>query len=299
VKLKHTLVCIVYIMSSVLHKAATETVEDPTLTLPYNENNILIDLQDVQRIISQYNKTTDLSSIDINIYRTSMVHRSYCTRKNENFVNGNVQCPVNCMPLQEESNERLEFLGDAVINIIIGKYLFDRYPDENEGFLTKLRTKLVNGTMLAHLCELVNFQRFLIISKQIEANNGRLNKKILEDAFEAFVGAMYLDFSNRDNNSLAIVQEWIVNLIEENIDFSELISTNSNYKDVFLKYFQHTYNYVPKFFEISTDNVHNGKIYVVCIKDKHKAVISTGRGQSKKHAENDAAHNALKYYGQL
>lgn len=268
------------------------------VALPYNESNILINRDDVTQLLKKYN-VTNTGDIDINIYRTAMVHRSYCTRKNENFVNGNTQCPPNCFPLQEESNERLEFLGDAVINIIIGKYLFDRYPDENEGFLTKLRTKLVNGTMLAHLCELTGLQKFTMLSKQIETNNGRLNKKILEDIFEAFIGAMYLDYSNRSTNALSIAETWLISLIEDNLDFSELISTNTNHKDIFLKYYQHVHNYIPKFFEISMENVQNGKVYTVCIKDRNKAIISTGQGPSKKHAENDAAMNALRYFGQL
>jgi ribonuclease-3 len=214
-------------------------------------------------------------------------------------VNGNIQCPVSCLPLQEESNERLEFLGDAVINLIVGKYLFDRYPDENEGFLTKMRTKLVNGTMLASLCEIIDLQRYVIISKQIEANNGRVNKKVLEDIFEAFIGAMYCDMSAVCVNAFEKVEEWFVTLLETNIDFSELITTNTNYKDIFLKYYQHAYSIIPKFFEVSSESLNNGKMYTICIKDRNKSIISTGKGTSKKHAENDAALNALKYFGQV
>lgn len=278
------------------HSNSTGTMEDLAQSLPYNEFNIMISESDIINIFEKFG--LEAKPKNINYYRTAMVHRSYCTRKNENFVNGNTLCPEKCMPLQEESNERLEFLGDAVINLIIGKYLFDRYPDENEGFLTKLRTKLVNGNMLAQLCDYTDIQKFLIISKQIEANNGRINKKILEDTFEAFVGAMYNDFNDQGNyNALDIVQEWIISMIEENIDFSELISTNKNYKDVFLKYYQHTHNYIPKFYEISSDITNNGKIYTVSIKDNERNVISTGKGPTKKHAENDASFNALVYLG--
>ena len=122
---------------------------------PYNPQNILLDKQSLESILHIYDNPTDNNKhvyFDLNLYRNAMVHRSYCTRKNENLLNGNTSCPNNCIPLQEESFERLEFLGDAVINLIIGKYLFERYPDENEGFLTKLRTKLVNGVMLANFC---------------------------------------------------------------------------------------------------------------------------------------------------
>lgn len=274
------------------------TAEDPQASLPYNEFNVIIGPEDVLSIFQKFGLQE--KPHNINYYRTAMVHRSYCTRKNENFINGNTQCPENCMPLQEESNERLEFLGDAVVNLIIGKYLFDRYPDENEGFLTKLRTKLVNGNMLAQLCDYTNIHKFIILSKQIEANNGRLNKKILEDTFEAFVGAIFNDFNDLPGyNALDVVQQWLITMIEENIDFSELISTNKNYKDVFLKYYQHTHNYIPKFYEISSDTTNNGKIYTVSIKDNSRNVISTGKGPTKKYAENDASYNALVYLGAL
>lgn len=262
---------------------------------PFNPINVILNKNDVQELLRCYGLNFDIRNL--NIYRTALVHKSYCTRKNENFVEGNVTCPDNCIPLQEESNERLEFLGDAVINLIVAKYLFHRYPDENEGFLTKLRTKLVNGTMLASFCETLNLPRYILISKQIEENNGRRNKKILEDCFEAFIGALFIDSGDSDN--FKNCETWLINLIEENIDFSELIATNNNYKDTLLKYMQHNNNYVPKFCEISSDNTNNGKIYVVCIKDKNDVVLSTGRGATKKMAENDAAKSALHYFGQL
>lgn len=258
---------------------------------PYNPFNIILEEADVKELLSLYG--LDIAINNVNTYRTAVVHKSYCTRKNENFIQGNMACPENCMPLQEESNERLEFLGDAVINLVVGKYLFERYQDENEGFLTKLRTKLVNGTMLATFCETLKLKRFVQISKQIEENNGRCNKKILEDCFEAFIGAIILD-----SQEFKYCETWLVNLIEENIDFSELIASNTNYKDTFLKYMQHNYNYMPKFCEISTNNTNNGKVYTVCIKDKNDAVLSTGTGATKKLAENDAAREALRYYGQ-
>jgi ribonuclease-3 len=254
--------------------------------LPFNPSNTILNESDVLNLFSKYNVETKIN--DINIYRKSMVHKSYCTRKNEDFESGNLKCPAKCIPLQEESNERLEFLGDAVINLIVGKYLYERYADENEGFLTKIRTKLVNGVMLAQLCSYTGLQKYLIISKQIEDNNGRNNKKLMEDLFEAFVGAMIMDLKSYD-----VIETWLVNLIEENINFSELISQNNNYKDMFIKQFQYKYNYLPKFLEINSKQDSNGKLYTVCIKDKNNAIISTGSGYSKKIAENNAAKVAI------
>lgn len=261
---------------------------DP-LVLPYNNANILLDEGYVTQLLLKYGVSQKFTNIDL--YRNAVVHRSYCTRKNENFVNGNMLCPDDCLPLQEESNERLEFLGDAVINLIVAKYLFERYPDENEGFLTKLRTKLVNGTMLADICKMIELPKYVIISKQIEENHGRVNKKVLEDCFEAFIGAMFLDFGYTN------VETWLINFLEANIDFSDLISSNTNHKDTLLKYFQHNFNYLPKFYEVSSDNTQTGKVYHVCIKDKNEIVISTGIGCNKKLAENDCAYNALIHYG--
>lgn len=264
--------------------------------VPFNEYNKLIQKEDIKRIFNQYG--LDIEPVNINIYRNAMVHVSYCCKKNDNFDKGNENCPDNCLPLQEESNERLEFLGDTVMATVCGKYLFDRYPDrENEGFLTKMRTRLVNGVMLAHLCELTEIPKFAMISRQIELNQGRKNKKILEDTFEAFIGAMYVDFCENQNNAMQLCETWIINLIEANLDFSELVIQNTNYKDTFLKYFQHTFNYQPKFFEISNETSILGKKYDVCVKDQNGAIVSVGSGCNKKNAENDAAYNALVYYG--
>ena len=263
--------------------------------LPYNPHNVLIMPSDLTSLLREYDVTAPFRDIDM--YRKAFVHKSYCTRKNENFVNGNVNCPSGCLPLQEESNERLEFFGDSILNMTVADYLFERYPDENEGFLTRMRTKLVNGKMLAYLSEKVGLHKFILISKQIEENDGRKNLNILEDAFEAFIAAIYLDFGSRGFDT---VREWIVSVIESNLDFSELIRQNHNYKDQFLKYYQQNFSCMPKFFEMSiteaTPNANGPKLYTVCIKDNSGNVISIGKGHSKKEAENDAAKTALSQY---
>ena len=255
----------------------------PDAILPFNCHNRILSTSDMNYIFGNYIPN------DINIFRNAFVHRSYCTRKNENFVSGNVKCPPNCIPLQEESNERLEFLGDAVLNLIVGKYLFERFPDENEGFLTKIRTKLVNGVMLAHLASLLNLGPLIIVSKQIEESNGRNNKNILEDCLEAIIGAMFID-SKMD---IQPVYDWFVNFIENNIDFSDLIISNNNYKDILIKHYQHVHGYVPKFYSVDVDVKKNCKVYHINLKDTQGNIIAIGNGNTKKIAENDCAKNAL------
>lgn len=262
-------------------------------TLPYNELNIAINESEVNSLLIKYNCSYKVN--DINLFRCAMVHKSYCTRKNETRHEGNISCPPNCIPLQEFSNERLEFLGDAVLNLVIGSYLFDRYADENEGFLTKIRTKIVCGSMLADLCSKLSLNKYFIISKQVEEGNGRENLKLLEDTFEAFIGALFID----SNHNLSVVSEWILNVVETHIDFAHIILNNDNPKDSLIRYFQHTFGYIPKFHEFDIEMKDGKKMFKICLKDKNENILSSGCGYSKKKAENDCAQNYLSTHSVL
>lgn len=263
----------------------------------YNPSNILLEHEGLLEILSKYSNEPTYKNIDV--FRTAFVHKSYCTRKNENFDNGNLSCPSDCIPLQEESNERLEFLGDAVLSLVTANYFFTRYPNENEGYLTKMRTKIVNGNMLAECCKYAGLEQYIIISKQIEENEGRTSTRILEDCFEAFVGAMYTDAQASGKNAMNTVSTWIINLLETNIDFADLILTDNNYKDKFIKYWEAVNGQPPKYYEQSVETTAKGKMFRVVVKANDDTVIQTGCGKTKKEAENNAARNALVFYGQL
>ena len=258
--------------------------------LPYNAKNRLIGNSEIIKILNDYGVTQKYN--DLSLYRKSFIHKSYCTRKNENFIDGNLNCPAGSLPLQEESNERLEFLGDSILGMVIADYLYERYPDENEGFLTKMRSKIVNGKMLASLSAKIGFDKWILISSQIEENEGRKNSNIIEDCFEAFIAAVYLDFGK---DGFEMAQTWIIGVVEEYIDFSELIKQNHNYKDLLLKYFQQNFGYSPRCYEMSieTNPINNAKIYTMCVKDDKNNVLSIGKGGNKKDAENDSARLAL------
>lgn len=270
-------------------------------TLPYNNKNTLIDKYNIKNFLSEINndevEQTDLDiNFNINIYRRAFVHRSYCTRKNENFIDGNVNCPDDCIPLQEESNERLEFLGDAVLHEVVAEYLFERYPSENEGFLTTTRTKLVNGEMLASLSKKIGLNKFIMISNQIENNNGRENKNILEDTLEAFIGAILLDFKERNYSGHEIATKWIINVLEKYVDFTELMVQNTSYKDKLVKYCQHNFQFIPKFCEIDVNETGGRRIHTIYVKNNVGCVIGIGKGNNKKSAELSASKVALEYY---
>jgi len=269
-----------------------KTKEINDTELPYNNQNQILQEDDL-RIFFDSNGLKDIKFNNINLYRNAFIHKSYCTMKNTDFTTSNIKCPSDCIPLQDMSYERLEFLGDSILGFVVANYLYMRFPDQNEGFLSKIRTRIVNGKMLGYLAEKVGFNKFAIISKQVEDANGRNNYKIMEDIFEAFIGALFLDFEQEGYN---VAKTWIIYIIENYIDLAEIILSRSNYKDILVSYMQHHLQDQPKFYEINIVTRDNNKIFTYCIKDKNNTVIATAKGSNKKEAENNVSFEALKYY---
>lgn len=289
-----------------------KTKELDSSEMPFNSKNILLNYENLQDLFNN-NGLNNIKCNNINVYRNAFVHKSYCTMKNADFNSGNAKCPSDCLPLQEMSYERLEFLGDSILGMVVANYLYERFPDQNEGFLSKIRTKIVNGKMLGFLSDRIGFSKYAIISKQVEESNGRKNYKIMEDIFEAFIGAIYIDFQTHNDIielpkhiklepltgvGYYIVEKWIVYIIENYIDFSELIRKKTNYKDMLVNYMQHHLQDIPKFFEISITTKENIKIFTYCVKDRNNTSLASSTGNSKKEAENNVAKEALKYFGQ-
>lgn len=296
-----------------LHNKTQELAEEE---LPYNPKNILLNEDTLRKMLDEHG-LKNIPFRNINLYRTAFVHKSYCTMKNDDFESGNERCPDDCLPLQDQSYERLEFLGDAILGCVVALYLFMRFPAEKEGFLSNMRTKIVNGKSLGEIGRKMGFTPFVIISKQIEESQGRNNYKVLEDVFESFIAALFIDSDpNPDKwlsfngplknlepdilfgNGFHVASTFIVNVIEKYFDFSELIVTKTNYKHQLQTYMQQAMHSSPKYFEVRID-VHKGqKVFVYCVKDSNGTVLGTGKGPTKKDAENIAAHEALLRMGQ-
>jgi ribonuclease-3 len=291
-----------------LHNKTQEVTNDE---LPFNPTNKLLMEADLREFFDKHG-LAGVPFNNINLYRNAFVHRSYITMKNSDFESGNERCPHDCLPLQELSYERLEFLGDAILGMVVARYLHERYPDQPEGFLSRLRTKLVNGKMLGFLSAKVGFPMFAMISKQIEESQGRDNYKIMEDIFEAFIGALYMDFDSDDDAVVLphhmstapctgagyhIAEIWIITILETYLDFAQLIQERTNFKDILVRHMQYNSQDAPRFFELSIDTRNNRKSFTYCVKDKVGAVLGTGTGATTKEAQNMAAMEALKYYG--
>ena len=202
--------------------------------------------------------------------------------------------PDNCISLFDKSYETLEFLGDSFLGCIITKYLYNRYVNshnKDEGFLTKLKIRFVCGETLAFLSKSLGFDKYMIISKHIEDNcNGRENIHILEDIYEAFLGALYLD-----SNDFKLIELFVIQSIEKYIDISDIILNDNNFKDQILRYFQHNYKTYPKYVTTKKDNnLFHCDIFRE--EETNQLFISSGEGKTKKKAEQNASKNALIHY---
>jgi len=252
---------------------------------PYNSHNLLISYDEICHIFNKVNMK-DFKPKNIYYYQTAFKHKSYCFMKDyEDYIK-----PDNCLALQDESYERNEFLGDSLLGCMTAEYLFRRFPNDDEGFLTKIKTRIVNGEQLAYLADCLGFNKYLIISKHIQDNcDGRNNIHILEDSLESFIGALFLD-----TNDFILVQEFIINLIEEFLDIPQIVMTDTNYKDQILRYFGHNFKESPKYEHIITEDNTNKDFQ--CKLLHNTCCICIGNGKTKKKAEQDAAYKALIHY---
>lgn len=276
-----------------------------------NEANIPISKKYIENMLKMYN--IDHKVKNLAQYQTAMVHTSYLNRdlRNDRIVKlvkekNLEQIPkkdiCNTMPLCDTSYERLEFLGDSVIHLVLADYLHDRYRDEQEGFMTRLRTKIESGETLAYLSKVIGLDKYVVIARNIEQIGGRdTNAHILEDCFEAFIGSLFLE------SSFDICKKLVVKLVEKYVDFSDLIHVETNYKDTLLQCY-HKWKWPDPeygssgFFE--KDNKKYFSMYVKgfnnsCQGDKEWTIVGKGSGTSKKKGEQEAARDALVYFGVL
>jgi ribonuclease III len=178
-----------------------------------------------------------------------------------------------------ESFETLEFIGDSVLGFVITKFLFDRYESRQEGFLTKARTKLVRGETLAHIANHLGLQNLIIMDEKGMRNGWNNNPKILEDAFEALIGAIYMDIG------LIHAKEFVLRIFTDpNIVDLNIIMIDDNFKDHLMKYCQVNNMELPEYRVVGQ---YEGLFYIdIYIQN---ACMSRGIAKSKKQAEQNAA----------
>ena len=272
-----------------------------------NEKNVLITEKYIEDVLHEYGIKYKVVNIDN--FRKAMVHSSYVIRddaywklhRSKNRTQDKDISPISdinkAIPLQDKSYEELELLGDGVIHLILADYFTMRYEGQGEGFMTKLRTKIENGETLTMFTEKIGLNRYILLSRYIEHNNGRRdNKSILEDAFEAFIGALYRD--SADSTNFEVCRRFIINLIEREVDIAEILHNENNFKDLLLQFFHVKKWGDPVYNTILQTNTPENKVFTVAVIKKENIkdigeVCGTGSGSSKKKAEQQAAKDAL------
>lgn len=287
-----------------------------------NPKNVFITKDNVEVILRKYGVEHEVN--DIKLWQQAFAHPSYCVNgggkkryqlQNAGIINGEEEddsstasttesadvstapvlsvqpCEEGIVPLQLVSLDRLEFRGDARLGDVVTDYLMKRYKKQDEGFLTKLRSKIVRKEKLAFLSRELNLNTYLLISDYLEITaNGRDNDNNLEDIFEAFIGALSYE------TDWATCYTFIVNVLQAHIDFSALIQEDNNYKDILMRHYQHKFNGATPKYEVDIDPT-TGRpagppftAYVMCPEGKRR--FASGTGKKRQQAEQEAAKNA-------
>ncbi len=201
----------------------------------------------------------------------ALKHRSYLASTGEDRI---------------QSNERLELLGDSVLGLVVTEYLYKSFPNEEEGRLTNLKSLLVNRYNLSRIGRDFGLGEYLLLNEAEERSGGRARESILADAVEAIIGAIYLD------GGLEIAKEFIHKNVTGQLERILDEEHSRNYKSLLLEHCQSINLEGPAYLvEEETGPDHNKLFTVAALVDKKK--IGSGRGLSKKVAEQMAAHQAL------
>ena len=262
---------------------------------PYNPLNVKITLDEVQCILFSYG--IDMTIRNIELYQRAFVHRSYTKRPNSENFSQHIKIidrPVNCLPLSSKSNERLEFLGDGILELVTKFYLYRRFPKGDEGFMTEKKIAIVKNEAIGQIALEMGLHKWLLLSKHAEEKNIRTNLKKLGCLFEAFIGALFLDFNNSplanindDTKKLLlpvcgfkVAQTFLENVFERHIDWAALICNDDNYKNILQVKIQREFKVTPHYLLIrqDTENGFSMGVYL-CLKQeifhlKHEDSIS-------------------------
>ncbi|DAB34469.1 MAG TPA: ribonuclease III [Sulfurospirillum sp. UBA12182] len=217
------------------------------------------------RAVEELQKRLDYQFKNKNLIIEALTHKSY-------------KKPYN--------NERLEFLGDAVLDLIVGEYLYHEFPHVPEGDLSKLRASLVNEKGFEKLAKLLNLGSFIYISTAEENNKGRDKPSLLSNAFEAVMGALYLEAG------LQKVKPIVISLLEEAYPKIDLETIFQDYKTTLQEFTQANQGITPEYILENSSGPDHKKEFEVSVNIRgHRIAIAKGR--SKKQAQQNAAKIAL------
>ena len=206
------------------------------------------------------------------LFMQALLHRSYLQFLEERW----------------NSNERLEFLGDAILNFVVAEHLFAMYPDMEEGELTKLRSRLVNRKILAQCAKDLHLSDYLLLSSSAAQSVDSGSESIIADAVESVIGALYLD------GGLKAAQKFIYVTLLKNSEVVNSALADDNYKSTLLEYAQAHSMGIPRYSVVHEDGPEHDRRFTVEVSIGAQS-YGSGFGRSKKEAEQVAAARALEY----
>jgi len=222
------------------------------------------DFSKIEKIIGFHFNNSEL-------LKQAFTHRSYL---NENRKSG------------IEHNERLEFLGDAVLELVTTEYLYKLYPNKNEGDLTALRSALVNTISISDVASELGFNDFLLLSKGEAKDTGRARQYILANVFESVVGAMYLDLGY--DAAKIFIEKNLIPKLQEIVEKGLWMDAKSKLQEIV----QEKFGVTPRYVTVKESGPDHDKTFTVGVYFDHE-MKNEGNGKSKQEAEQEAARKIL------
>jgi len=220
-------------------------------------------------------RALDVSFHDLNLLNQALMHRSY----------------VHDVDMQRgESNERMEFLGDAVLGLLVNEHLYARFTERQEGRLTKIKSLIVSETVLARRAEELSLGTYIRLSDNERSSGGAGRASILSDAFEAVIGAIYLD------GGLPAAKDFIEKHLLRGMDKILAIDEYKNYKSIMQEHAQRKLGSRPRYRVVSAKGPEHERTFYVEVRLGGRA-LGRGEGKNKKEAEQVAARHALAKLG--
>lgn len=226
--------------------------------------------------LSTLEKKIGVSFKNKKLLENAFVHRSYLNENKKSLLT---------------SNEKLEFLGDSVLSLITSVYLYERYPDFKEGDYTEIKSSIVKTGSLADAAENLTLGDYLYLSKGEEQGEGRQNKNILADTFEALIAAIFLDQGFDVANDF-VIQYLFKNILDQIVEKGQYLSSKSKLQELS----QAKYKTIPSYKVLKTEGPEHKRIFTIEV-FLNKKKLGTGTGFSKKEAEENAASEALHVRG--
>ncbi|TLU88095.1 MAG: ribonuclease III [Chlorobium sp.] len=211
---------------------------------------------------------------NVSLYLTALTHRSVVHDPSTQDI--------------IESNQRLEFLGDSVLGLIISEYLFRQLPESAEGELSSNRSKIVNRKALAGFARTLELGDHLLIGESADRNKIKNSESALADAFESLIGAIYLD------KGIGAASDFIQMHVIEHVDFSSIVSADHNYKSRLIEYTQSHHQPPPIYTVTEESGAEHEKTFTITVSCSGQ-LLGSGTAPRKKDAEQLAAKEAMKH----